>query len=129
MNNHKAGHSTHENRILQYVKFITQIRRNKKIQQNFIHKYLSTIWDFKVVTSLLLQYAPVSIALVSSGKVGIQAKEKILVLAHLAQELVSTTDGVSVACTFVTENWTRTAILFYMVYPRYKVKTFWTMPN
>lgn len=84
-----------------------------------------------MVTSLLLQYAPVShIALVSTGKVGIQAKEKIPVLAHLAQQLASTTNGVSVACTFGTKNWTRTAILFYMVYPRYnKVKTFLTIQN
>lgn len=66
--------------------------------------------------SLLLQYAPASyIVLVFTGKIGIEAKEQILVSAHLAQHLVFTTDGVSVACTFSTKNWTRTAMLFYMV--------------
>ena len=70
-----------------------------------------------MVTSLLLQYPPAShIVLVCAGKVGI--KEQILVLAQLVQELVSTTNGVSVACTFGTKSWIRTAILFYMVHPR-----------
>lgn len=83
-----------------------------------------------MVTSLLLQYALVShIALVFTGKAGIEAKEQILVLAHVAQQLVSTTDGVSVACTFGTKSRTRTAILFYIVYTTRKVKTFWTMAN
>lgn len=80
---------------------------------------------------MLLQFSPVShVVLVCTGKVGIEAKEQILVLAHLAQKLVSSTDGVSVACTFSTKNWIRTAVLLYMAYPRHnKVKTFWTMPK
>lgn len=45
--------------------------------------------------------------LVCAGKIGI--KEQILVLAQLAQQLVSATNGVSVACTFGPKNWIRTA--------------------
>lgn len=58
-----------------------------------------------MVTSLLASVSPSSPH--CAGKIGI--KEQILVLAQLAQQLVSATNGVSVACTFAPKNWIRTA--------------------